>query len=93
MTLYFRFVPHSSEGETIEFPTQGLCNGLPNGSFPGSWRSNQKDDGACQVVVDDAHRNQFQNAVLDVFQTKMIAVQNPPGPFEIKKILAVNTPG
>ena len=37
-----------------------------------------EDDGACQVVVDDAH-NQFQNAVLDIFQSEMIAVQNPPG--------------
>ncbi len=80
------FVPHPAQGEAHELAAQGPGDGAAQGGLAGARRPHEAEDGPLHVGLQFAHRQVFQDALLDLFQVVVVLVQDFPGLVQIQVV-------
>ena len=73
------FVMHAAQAHTGKLTAHAGSNGTGDGGFAHARRANQADDLPLDFGVEFAHRQQFQDALLDLAQTVVVLVQHTAG--------------
>ncbi len=93
MSLDLCLVAHAAEGEAVEAPTEGAGNGLAERGLAHARRPHQQQDGATDTALHDADAEKLQDAVLDVLQPFVVAVQHLRRRRQVQAVAAVPPPG
>ena len=79
-------VPDPAQGDADEFLVHGTGDGLAKRGLAHARRPHKAQDGAMQVLFELAHRQKFDDPLLDLLQAVMIVVQDPAGLVEIEAV-------
>ena len=92
MAFDFRFVTHAAEGETEEFPSDSFRDAVAEGGLADSGRADEADDGAIDFAFQFGDADEFQNALFDVFEAVVVAVENASCDLDIKAVIGQFVP-
>lgn len=84
MTLDLGLVAHAADAEAIERPAQGLGDGFAHAGLAHARRPHQQHDGAGDFAFIGAHREELEDATLDVIQARMVFVQDLARVFQVE---------
>ncbi len=76
MTADFRLIAHAPQGESVELAPHGPGNGLAKRSFAHARRADKADDWPLGILVELAHGQKFEDAILDFLQAMVVFVQH-----------------
>ena len=93
MTTDFRFVTHAAQSHAHVLAAGGLGNGLTQRGLAHARRAYQAEDGRLDLVHALLHSKIFKNAVLDLFQAKVVFVEHFLGIGQIMLDLGLLAPG
>ena len=93
MTADLRLIMHPAEGHPHEFSFQGRGNGVSERGLPHSRRANKTEDRALHVALELAHRQIFEDALLDLLEVVMVRIQHLPGPGQVHIVRGLTAPG
>ncbi len=92
MALDFGFVAHAAEAEAVERSTEGFGDGFADAGLAHARRAHQQHDGAADLALVGADREELEDAVLDIVEAGMVVVQHLARVLEVQLVLAVHTP-
>ena len=72
-------IMHAAKAHAGKVAVHAGGNGARNGGFADTRRADQADDLALDIRIELADGQNFQNALLDLFQTVMVMVQHLAG--------------
>ena len=87
------FIMHAAKAHAGKVAVHAGGNGARNGGFADTRRADQADDLALDVRIELADGQNFQNALLDLFQTIVVMVQHLAGMGLVQIILGKGVPG
>ena len=87
------FVMHAAQGDARVLAPQGPGDGLAQGRLAHARGAHETQDGAAEIGLQLAYRQEFQQAVLDLGQPEVILVQHGLGLLEIEVVLGHLAPG
>ena len=88
----FRLVADAAEGHADKLAAHGFGDGLAEGGLADSRRSDETDDRGLAVVLELEDGKEFQNALLDVLETVVVAVEKPGGLADVETVLCEIVP-
>src|SRR4029077_18755765 len=83
MSADFGFIVDPAETHAYESQPQGARDALSQGGFTDARRPDKAKDGAASLWIELTHGQVFQNAALDLVESVVILVQNPPGTLDV----------
>ena len=86
------FIPHAAQTDAHILAAQTFGDGTCNAGLADARRADQADDLRLDVRSQLAHGQRFQNAVLDLFQAVVVAVQDLLGTVDVQIILGIAVP-
>ncbi len=93
MSPDLRLVADAAQGDPDEFAAQGAGDRVAQGCFAGPGRPGEAEDRAFGVRLQLAHRQVFDDALLGLFQTVVVVVQDFPGFPNVQIVLRAFIPG
>ncbi len=92
VALDFGFVAHAADAEAVERPAEGFGDGFANAGFTHTRRADQQHDRAADLAFVRTDGEEFEDAVLDVVQTRVVLVEDFACVLEVEFVLAVHAP-
>ncbi|KAJ0336313.1 hypothetical protein COL154_014365, partial [Colletotrichum chrysophilum] len=89
---YLGLVPYAAKRHPHIFATRGLGDRLGERRLADAGRSHQAQDGPLDLVHALLHRQELQDALLDLLQTVMVLIQHPLGDTQVLAHLAALLP-
>ena len=86
-------IPHATQGEVDELPPHGLGNGLGQGALSHAGRAHEAENRALGNLHEVTDRQELEDSLLDLLQTEVFALKNPPGLFEVFPLFGPGLPG
>ena len=93
MPAYFGLVVHAAQGQTLELATQRAGDGASEGRFAHAGRTRKAEDRPFGLRIELAHTQEFENAVLDFFQTTVVFIQDLLGVGYVQPVAREFFPG
>ena len=93
MAADLSLIPHTAQAQADILAVQALGNGAGNAGLANTRRADEADDLALDIRGQFADSQHFQNAVLDLFQAIVVAVQDALCLGNVKVILGERIPG
>mmetsp|Transcript_100966 Transcript_100966/g.324135 ORF Transcript_100966/g.324135 Transcript_100966/m.324135 type:complete len:342 (+) Transcript_100966:976-2001(+) len=87
------FVLHASQSDPVELPAQGTSDGAPQRGLADAGRPVQTQDRPLHVASQLLHREELQQAPLDLVQALVVLVKQGLGAAQIKAVPRANCPG
>ena len=84
---------HAAKAHAGKVAVHAGGNGARNGGFADTRRADQADDLALDIRIELADGQNFQNALLDLFQTIVVMVQHLAGVGLVQIVLGKGVPG
>ena len=92
MAANFRFVAHAAKRQTHKFAASGLGDGHSERSFAYARRSDKTKNRTFRILHQPANGEKFENALLDLLETVMIAFENLARVLQIANFLGLLLP-
>ena len=86
-------VPHAAQRHLHKFAPHGLRHRPDDGGFTHAGRADEAQDRALHVLLHAQHGQILDDALLHLFQSVVILIQNAPGPLQIQIIRGGLAPG
>jgi hypothetical protein len=88
-----RLVAHTAQREPHELAVHRTRDRLGQRGLADAWRARKREDRRLRLLHQRAHRQEFEDAVLDLLETVMILVQNLLRLLEVATLLGLLVPG
>jgi hypothetical protein len=92
MPLDFGLVAHAANREAEELAPQRLGDRFADRGLANARRADQQQDRARHFALHRAHREEFDDAVLDVLEAIMVAVEDLACPRQVELVLGQHAP-
>src|SRR5205809_372334 len=89
----FRFVPYAAQRQPDKFPSGRVRDRPSQRSLAHAWRPDKAQDGPLRFLDQTAHRQEFQYALFDLFQTVMVFLEDLRGVFHVPDLARLLVPG
>ena len=89
----FGFIPHAAEGHADILPAQRLGDGLAERGLADARRAVQANDGGLHVALQLEHGEVLDDALLDLFQSIVVLIEDLLGVGEVEVVLGGDVPG
>ena len=93
MTAYLRLVVDTAQGNAAQLPVQRTGYAHGDGGLADTGRAHQADDLPGHIGRKLLDRKSFKDAFLDLFQAKVVLVQNSLSGLDIQTLLGLFAPG
>ena len=93
VTADLGLVTHAAQGKAHVFASRGPGHTLGQRGLAHAWRAHEAEDGTAQAVGELLHGQIFQDAVLGLFQTEVVAFKDGTGLFDVDIDLFEVVPG
>src|SRR5262252_10724183 len=93
MTTDFGLVPDATQREAHEFAPQGARNRLPQRGLPYPWGAHKTENRPLHLLLELAHAEVFEDALLDLLQTVVVFVEYPPRLVQVEMVGSRDAPG
>ena len=89
----FRFVMHTAQGHTYEFPPERLCDRQPQRCFTDTGRPRETENRPLHYWAQFTDRKVFKDSVFDFVQSVMVLIEDLSGFLYLKAVFGRNGPG
>ncbi len=86
-------VAHAADRDALELAAQRLGDRLPERGLADAGRPDEAEDRPVQVVLQLAHGEELEDAVLDLLEVVVVAVEDLARVLEVEVVLARRVPG
>jgi hypothetical protein len=73
-----RLVAHAAQREPLELAAEGACDGAAQGCLADARRADEAEDGALRVAAQLDDGEEFEDALLDLFEAVVVLVEYAP---------------
>ena len=86
-------VAHAADADALELAAHRLGDAVAEARLAHAGRADEAQDRPVQVVLELAHRQELEDAVLDLLEVVVVAVEDLAGVRHVEVVVAVHVPG
>ena len=86
-------VAHAADADALELAAHRLGDAVAEARLAHAGRADEAQDRPVQVVLEPAHGQELEDAVLDLLEVVVVAVEDLAGVRHVQVVLAVHVPG
>ncbi len=85
-------VAHAADTDALELAAHGLGDAVAQARLADAGRADEAEDRPVQVGLELAHREELEDAVLDLLEVVVVAVEDPAGVGHVEIVVAAHVP-